>query len=256
MEEPNEKDGLVESSTSYKWNLSFLPIISMSMSIIAIILGYIVGISTGSVKPFPYLPFISDLGDLRPENSIFSFFITLSCYFSWCIFIIRYYQIKDLYERCPKSNVASLCLGACLILGKLMVSAFQLTNIKSVHFIGAGLYFVGVTFYIGFQVYVTYINAHRMRKTLLVTRTICLIVMSISIVIFAVFMTPGLSKYNRGGSNVAQTAEWLMAISKMVFISTFLADFWGLRVSFHVRFYEDEIRGSPVAVRYQSLTNE
>ena len=247
----SENDSLVSPDGFYKWRLSALPIVSISSSILAIVLGYIIGIETGSVERFPYLPFISDLGDLRPESSVFSFFITLSCYFSWCIFIVRYFQVKEIYSQCLKTNLFSLYVGAVLIVGKIMVSAFQLTNIKSVHFIGAGLYFAGVTLYISCQVYITFNNETRWRTLLLVVRIVCLIVMVINSIIFTVFMAPGMEKYNRGGANVAQTAEWLMAIFKMVFVFSFLGDFWGTKVSFHVHFHETQ--ATSTSIRYKSL---
>lgn len=124
------------------------------------------------------------------------------------------------------------------IIGQIIVASFQLSSEKVIHSIGAGIYFLGV---IGFTIAQTCIQYkievprildlkdRNLRKSVLVfyTRVLCCAGLLVSVIIFGCFFAiPSLHKYNRNANNVAQGAEWMMAVLKCVYILTFMYDFW------------------------------
>ena len=216
--------------------LIILPILTVFMSATACLLGYLVAVETGSVKPYPHFPFISELGDLRPESNIYNFFMIISCFATSYIIIIRYFQVKETYTGCYMMNQLSTGFGAAFVIGKIMAASFQKTCLPSLHYIGAAIFFLGATAYMTSQVYMTYKTLTRSKMYLLIIRIICFVGMSVSIIIFSVFLIKG-----RFGRNVAVAAEWCMAIFKMTFMLTFLGDFWQQKMRLQLNFYTERI---------------
>lgn len=209
------------------------------MSVLACAMSYGIGLSTGTIEKLPFLPFISDMGDSPPESSVFTLGLSISCFFTLMVIIVRYNQVKCIYYNGWKANDTSIYFGVIFVLGKLIIASFQLSSNKLVHYLGAALYFIGTTVYVALQVYITHKNIKKTSRAVLYIRAVTFVGMFFSAILFAVFFgVPSLKVYNRYGANVAQGAEWSFAVLKMAFMLTFLYDFWNVDVSFNIKFKE------------------
>lgn len=217
------------STTSLKKThhvIVWLPLATAMLSSFTCAMSYVIAIREGRMRRLPFIPFISDTGDHRPQSSLFTLGLALSCFVTLIIGIIRFFQIKNVYHSCRRVNRISLVVCIIFVFGKLVVSAFQLSSVIWVHFLGAGLYFLGAAIYSLLQVHIS--TKVPCRRYVLIVRLVCTCGMFVSGMIFGIFMSPQLTHYNRNGLNVAQSAEWCFAILKSVFMVTFVSDFWKL----------------------------
>ncbi|XP_066916428.1 modulator of macroautophagy TMEM150B-B-like isoform X1 [Clytia hemisphaerica] len=247
---PNHANNRKSYQINLRWIIFSLPIISSLCSFIACLMAYIIGVNSGTLKPLPFIPYISDTGDFKPNSSIFTLFLILSSFATLVIAIVRFYQIAA-EARCSIANRAALVSAFLFLLGKIVVSSFQLSSNIFVHFAAAGLYFLGATIYTLLQCYITYrflgdsINKERFVKDstwrrgciVYLIRVVCCVGLVINLIIFGVFATiPSLEIHNRGGANVAQATEWALAAFKIIFLSTFTYDFWNIEFKFGMEF--------------------
>eukprot|EP00794_Sanderia_malayensis_P017788 gene17786-19565_t len=232
--------GLFKSKTVYgKQGKSFgnkllisLPILNVLIPLVFIIASYIYAEQTH--KSFlPHgntVPFISDIGDKRPQSSLFTFGLTLGSFATLGVIITRYCQVKHFSLQFDnKANKCALFVGLLFLLGKLVVVSFQLSSEKAVHFIGAGIYVIFATVYSIIQTAISCKNRRlygAYEKYILATRILLLAAMIIGTFLFGVFLAPSLTKYNRKGYSVSQSGEWLFACGKMFYLLTFVVDFW------------------------------
>ena len=204
-----------------------------------IVLSYFVGnlLNTLELPPNSNVPYISDVGNDIPQSSIFTFGLNLSVFFTLGIIITRYYQVKTLFARNDgRMNDAGLFAGLIFLIGKLMVAAFQIKSMQVAHFLGAGLYVLFGTVYGGIQSFISYENRKFNHGCVVVFIRIVLTVgMFAGGTVFAIFQIPSLHKYNRINYSVAQWGEWCWAISKTLFMLSFVEDFWRLEPVFSVR---------------------
>ncbi|XP_012554608.2 transmembrane protein 150A [Hydra vulgaris] len=182
-----------------------------------------------------YTPFVSEAGDQKPNSSIFTLGLSLSGMMTMVIIIIRFYQVKFYFternECFSRINNFSLICGITLVFGEFIVAAFQLSNITPIHFLGAGMNFLGAVLYCGTQCYFTSQNP----KTIFFFRVISTVTMAFSSMVFVVFMVPPLTRHNRNGENIAQTFEWILVTCQLIFMLTFLYDFRRLEVEFRFK---------------------
>lgn len=211
-----------------------LPLITVFFSSFACIFSYLIGINNGKIHRLPFVPYVSDTGDLKPHSSVFTFGMIMSSGCTLAILIVKFYQIKNEYKMGSVLNKVSFSFGLVFVFGKIIVACFQLSSYIAIHFIGAGLYFVGVTLYATMQTYITYKMKHS--GFLFTVRFCCVFGLMVNLGIFAVFMIPGLTHHNRNGENVAQSAEWTLVIFKCIFMLTFTHDFWQTRIKINVLF--------------------
>ena len=213
-----------------------IPIGITVISIGTVILAYYCGVQSGSLAPLPFIPFISDLGNDKPASSVFTLGITLIAQLNLFLVIFAYCYVRDTYGTCKRANKASLVMGLVLVLGKLVVGAFQLTSVKDIHFFGAALYFIGSVMFAIFQSHIARVNVPQCPSLLYWFRLICTSLMSISLVVFMVFLVPVLTKHNRNGANIGQIAEWCFSISKTLFTLSFIYEFSGELPEVDIRF--------------------
>ena len=233
-----------EPVESYQRVIFSLPIITVLMSSLACIIAYSIGVNEGKIDQLPFLPYISDTGDLKPQSSVFTLFMGLSCFFTFAIILVRYYQVKYFKSyrvKCYKANEASFYSGTIFVFGKLIVASFQLSSNIVIHFLGAGMYFLGASIFAVLQLYITYHNQYKESCLyLMYIRGVCCTGMIISMVVVGIFVIPALSIHNRDGENVAQGAEWTIAIFKSIFMLTFLHDFWKVQMKVLFSFQQTE----------------
>lgn len=178
------------------------------------------------------VPFISEIGNKQPQSSLFTFGMVLTSITSLGIVATRYFQVKHFFVKYDgRLNIAGLIFGMVFVLGKIMTGCFQEASQREVHFIAAGFYVICASVYAGIQTFITYKNRTLYSKreiAVLAFRVFCTLGMTISTVIFLVFLHPDLRKYNRSGKSVSQGAEWFLVVCKMLFMLTFVSDFWYL----------------------------
>ena len=115
---------------------------------------YLIGVNSGTLEPLPFIPYISDTGNLKPSSSVFTLFLVLSSFVTSIVVVVRFFQISS-ELRCRKTNIAALVVAFIFLFGKIAVSSFQLSSHKGVHFGAAGLYFGGATIYCAMHCYIT-----------------------------------------------------------------------------------------------------
>ena len=214
----------------YRCAIMALPIITVAISVSTIIIAYLVARYTREnedITPetnctlhtnFP--PYISDVGDCKPQSSFFTFGMILSGCVTLSIFIVRFLQVRNFFVDRDCANLASIITAFVLIIGKFMAVSFQLSSHKSIHFFGAALYFFGTFVYTTLQARITYNDNNK----LFILRLMCSFGLFSTGFLFAVFLIPSLElKYLE--YNIAQVSEWVFAILKMLFMLSFWFDF-------------------------------
>ena len=242
-----------------RWLVFLLPIISFALSFIACLVAYIISVNTGKLAPLPFIPYISDTGNVQPSSSVFTLFLVLSCFAASIVVVVRYYQLGA-ESQCPIANRVALVVSFVFLVGKIPVSSFQLSSNKFVHYGAAGLYFVGAAIYCILHCYITRqkreavignmsSNTQERRNLSIVygCRIVCCVGVLVNLIIFLVFASvPSLRVHNRSGANVAQIVEWLLALFKIVFIMTFCYDFWNIDFTFAINFQNARVVSAPV----------
>ena len=204
------------------------------------------------------VPYISDIGNYKPHSSVFTFGLSLGAMFGFWLILVRHIQVEKVYENTgSKANLAASICGSFGILGELIVGSFQLSSHFTIHYLGAFMHFVSIMIFMFIQTFITHRNIPSLgvkeiiwgqskksiyisklnRKSLTILayfRGLLSILLLVSVLIFAVFLLPSLSKYNRTGYSVAQIAEWFMFVFVILFMLSFLYDFKDLTCSVHV----------------------
>jgi Frag1/DRAM/Sfk1 family. len=203
-----------------------LPIVTVLISVITIVIAYTVATngreaSTSNCtlhRGFP--PYISDVGDCKPQSSVFTFGMVMSGCISFIIFFFRYLQVRNFYAAREKANFASIITGVVLVVGKFMAISFQLSSHKLVHYFGALGYFLGTFIYVCLQTRISY----QKDQLLFYVRLFCSVGLSITGLLFGIFIIPSVeAKYI--DLSISQISEWCFAAIKMFFMLTFWLDF-------------------------------
>ena len=246
MVEYQETNTQQKHGISLRWLIFFLPITSSVLSIIACLLAYLIGVNSGTLEPLPFIPYISDTGNLKPSSSVFTLFLVLSSFVTSIVVVVRFFQISS-ESRCRKINMAALVVAFIFLFGKIAVSSFQLSSHKGLHFGAAGLYFGGATIYFAMHCYITWRELVSVmsssQRIVFICRVIFFLGMVPTMTIFTVFaMVPSLAVHNRGGKNVAQIMEWALALFKFLYLMTFCYDFWKIEFTFTLSFKDVSVK--------------
>ncbi|XP_065051987.1 uncharacterized protein LOC135681434 [Rhopilema esculentum] len=212
-----------------------LPILNVALSLIFVVASYAYAYSKKGLSFLDSnhdVAFISDLGNKTPESSLFTFGMILSSCCSFGVVLVRYFQVKHSYVRLDnRFNKATLAAGSLFVFGKVMVSSFQNSSVKAVHFAGAGIYIIFACIYAAMQTLITLKNKvmyGKVKHLLCLSRPFLTAGMIVGTLILLIFLHPDLLKYNEKGKSVGQGGEWFFACCKMLFMLTFVADFWYL----------------------------
>lgn len=123
-------------------------------SFIAILLGHV---------DAPHYIYISDGAAVSPESCVFGQFVNLGAVLLGIVIYIRYRQIEELMydytnliKSMTKMNKTAMWFGYLSCLGLSMVANFQVTNVPSIHYLGALSCFGSACVYIWIQGHITY----------------------------------------------------------------------------------------------------
>ena len=245
-----------ESSLNrYRCVIMALPIITVTISVSTMIISYLVARYTRENEPITpetnctlrtdFPPYISDVGDCKPQSSYFTFGMILSGCVTLSIFVVRYLQVRNFYVDRDCANLASIITGIVLITGKFMTVSFQLSSHKPIHFFGAAGYFFGTFIYACLQTRITYGENFK----LFIFRLICSFGLFSTGFLFSIFIIPSLEmRYLE--YNIAQVSEWTFALLKMLFMLSFWFDFKNVIPVFDAVHYFEK---SPDASSYDNV---
>lgn len=152
----NNNNQQQQRTKRYRYVILSLPVLTVVISVVSTVAAFLVSTYKAEGKGIHFLPFISNIGDHRPESSVFTFGMTLSGCVTYSIIFIRYLQVRNFFVNRDLCNHASLVIGSLFIIGKFMVVSFQLSSQIVVHFFGASVYFIGAFLYCVLQTVISY----------------------------------------------------------------------------------------------------
>lgn len=253
-----------------EWGLCWLPFVVSLLMVTCFVATYIMAVVFDDVtEVFPY---ISDTGGNAPESSVFTFLLSLSGYAAAILIYVRYKQIleynkEDIY-RVLAMNKYSLYMGIISCLGVIVVSAFQDTDVITVHLIGAGMAFVGGLIYMGIasKISLRLRVPSRLAWTRILITTVCFIALILTLVnaYIANKEEPSMEDMEHKHPNctvrpfphytrrpwpgywkpcmagyvyhvVSAVSEWTMALSFLVFFLTYVGDLRKITMETYVR---------------------
>lgn len=167
------------------------------------------------------VPYISHAGTYPPENSFFTFAMTVASFYQ---FVIVTYQYRIVRRRNTvllqvdggTRNIMSLLSGYVATLGVLIVGCFPTSDIATVHAAGVGFFVAGGQFYMYSLVHLEVLSLKRRCgsslwvKSLLVKR-VCAAFTTLMLFIFFVFSGAAYSKWTPGpldGREKASRSNW------------------------------------------------
>lgn len=234
--------------------LHFLPILTPICILGTFFITYCMSVTKGHVEIV--FPFISYTAIHDPARSIFGQFVNIGALLLGANVYIRYLQMSKVLHLLSASkgfrrvNQASLWVGLISAFCFTMVANFQILEMRYVHYTGAGLAFILGLAYLWLQTSMT-IRYNRWscvavaQLVISIATSIFLVIFICSKVIYKVQKHRGVgTKYDvlRGVYLTATTSEWLVAISIMVFVWTFVKDFSKLQLKPpSVRFSDPEL---------------
>lgn len=214
-----------------------LPICLVFMPTFLILIAFVYAKAEGTLAlpPTRDVPYISDLGNVQPQSSFFTLGLAFGAFFTVLLVIVRYIQVKSSYDGInPWINTVGLVTGLLIAVGQITVASFQLSTNSSVHYLGAVLYTFSAVIYIPIQTFISDKEMYlcgRYRSVFLYARGLLTSGVLLGFLIFSMFLLPPFVKFNRPGYSVAQSGEWCFAVFKMLYMLTFIVDFWKLQPS-------------------------
>lgn len=253
----NKANGPKESSLKWRWKSGNLLIISLPLGAGIVPVTFMIGAYFHAkdsdmlkLKNNTDVPYISDIGNYKPHSSVFTFGLMMSAMFAMWLIIVRFLQVKVLYNNTKsKANLCSFFVGMLSILGEIMVGSFQLSSQLVMHNVGAFAHFVSFMIFMCIQTFITHRNIDNTGKRnydiyLVILRGLLSGGVFLCLVIFGIFFAvPSLFAYNRTGYSVAQSAEWAMLSCTVTFLLTFVYDFKDLTCSVNVSYLENKTAG-------------
>uniref|UniRef100_A0A3B5ME24 CWH43-like N-terminal domain-containing protein n=1 Tax=Xiphophorus couchianus TaxID=32473 RepID=A0A3B5ME24_9TELE len=108
---------------------------------------------SGTVDLTEDFPYISTCGDKPPASCWFSQVCNIGCVLALTFETLRFRHLKDCPKCSSRLNIASFSLGIISSVGLSVTGNFQVSSIKSVHYIGAFLGFAGGLAYLWIQLF-------------------------------------------------------------------------------------------------------
>ncbi|XP_014283554.1 DNA damage-regulated autophagy modulator protein 2 [Halyomorpha halys] len=227
------------SSTLARRNLHVIPTLVCLITPLTFVATYLLSVYYQHV--YPVFPYISDTGAESPESSIFSQFINISALLlGGCVYIrglqvAKFANFKFKIGPHLRLHCIATWIGYGSCLGLSMVANFQVNKLKSVHYMGACLCFLGGTVYFVLQTIFSYYMAQLYDgKTIFICRCI---LCSLSTVLLLAAISAGIAPGpddsfhwtprdpDYGWHLVSTSSEWLLALTQSLMVLTFLPEF-------------------------------
>ncbi|XP_027019705.1 DNA damage-regulated autophagy modulator protein 1 [Tachysurus fulvidraco] len=215
--------------------LCFMPTFLVIWSSITFILNYLIALGRGDVDLI--FPYISDTGVAPPERCIFGLMATISAFAGFATMFARYKFVQKLIEgrvaMSPCLNKAAFVLATLSCIGMCFVATFQETEMRTVHDIGALLFFVCGMIYIILQTIISYkvypygsskCTCHvRAIFSAVALLTVAITIISASFLKTQFHWTPEDQGYKL--HVVSAACEWIAAFTFVFFFYTYIQEF-------------------------------
>ena len=179
------------------------------------------------------VPFISDIGEGLPQSNLFSFGLAIGAFCTAAMVVVRYLQVRYFVDNIsPRVNHIGLISGLFIAIGQAAVASFQLSGLTTAHYLGALIYSFSAVVFAPIQTYISFKEKTLCgvyREIFLYLRGFLSAGIFLAFLIFGMFFVPPLAQYNERGFPVSQSGEWCFAGFKMIFMLTFIVDFWRLQ---------------------------
>ena len=216
----------------------------------------------------PFLPFVSDLGVLPPEASLFSIFMNVGSILIIFVAIIRYESTKTLNEN-NKSltsdarqsidfwNNCSLVTGMCMAVGFIIVANFRNSEgviVQIIHNVGAVFGFFSTVFDMYFQSRVASTMSHNQMARVRLALTVWALALAVTYNVLSIVsfvLNPNAlgdtllrlkwsSDQNGYVLHVLSTfLEWILIFSLSPYFLTFVSQFKKFSLSKRLVVYKD-----------------
>lgn len=215
------------------------------------------GLAVAQNHTFPDFPYISYTGIEEPESGIFTFCVAVAAIMLAANAEMRFLFLREKMIRKQanytkhwvNANFAGLVMALLSSLGLLLVACFQVDTMKPPHYTGAFLCFTVAVGYLWLQAVLT--KKLKRPKWEFICQIINSFASTVIFILFSVSKTyykmmrkkhPDWTKWDRlrGVFLLSTVTEWLLALSIMFFVMTFVNCFKELRViTIEVQLTED-----------------
>lgn len=208
----------------FQQGLCSLPVCLVVLSSSTFIFSYVISVLRHDVDAI--LPYISDTANNPPESCFFGLMTFISaCTGIFTIYAMYKYMAKlgeDTGAVSTCCNRAALVIGLLSCFGMCVVATFQESAVKSVHYIGALLFFLCGALYISMETYLSYrFYPHGF------SLFVCRIRLTISVISVVVFLPIVICKCLEDPlfQKISAGCEWIVAFSFVSFFFTYIHDF-------------------------------
>lgn len=180
---------------------------------------YGVAVSNESVNLTVEFPYISACGAYSPQSCWFSQICNVSSFLIIWIVVVRYQQVRDLGDQCPRVNLAALVLGFISSIGVSILGNFQQSVSLGIHLFGAFLAFNAGLAYFWVQLWLTYkAEPSQDRRWLGPLRAFLCSLSTVLLVAMVVL-------HSTGFKSQAAMCEWALVMNFFLLFSLFAAEF-------------------------------
>ncbi|XP_022089265.1 DNA damage-regulated autophagy modulator protein 1-like [Acanthaster planci] len=139
--------------------LAAVPVALVVIATLLLSITFSVSVARRDVAPF--FPYISFLGSKPPESIVFSYLLYVSSLLVFASSFVRYRLVKlsssDLSKHSRRLNIAGFILSVLASIGMSVVATVRITEVYSIHMLGAGLFFWPSTTYCILQTVLSYL---------------------------------------------------------------------------------------------------
>ncbi|BES93674.1 Frag1/DRAM/Sfk1 family [Nesidiocoris tenuis] len=227
-------------------NLEVFPMAVCLLGPITFCLTFVLAVKLGHVSML--IPYISYTGEMPPEKNLFSQFLNITAFLLAICVYIRHVLVstasEDDYLVNSNVNGIATAFGLVSCFGMCTVANFQVNNVRSVHYFGAFLCFVGGNVYFLFQTIFSYrLSYMGHNKDVLICRLVlCLCAFAFNVI---TVVTGVLSYRHFRGKDPnhwtpeedgfiwhisSATAEWLLTFVQSMLVLTFFPEFKAVQI--------------------------
>uniref|UniRef100_A0A7M5XL27 CWH43-like N-terminal domain-containing protein n=1 Tax=Clytia hemisphaerica TaxID=252671 RepID=A0A7M5XL27_9CNID len=194
------------------------------------------------------IPYPVNLTKSEPESGLYQLGLLLSTMLTFCVVIMRYIQINNIYPRNLKGfNIMALIMAIIVLMSSMVSAAYPLTSSY-----GAACYpaicisYLFTVFYMTFQSYISFHTDAFYNGSVCYIRIGCTI-LSLCVPIISVFSRVGLTNTSPAYHQLTAACEWVFNLLIVVYFYSFCYDFNLTKIRSYV--VDDMIRKSADSFR-------
>jgi len=225
------------TNTRTKNFFPLLPFVASSIKLFLFITSYLSGIFYN--KTLHYLPHPSELTVSEPECGIFGMALTLGSMLTFCVCILRYVQINNVYPRkYRKLNIFSLSIGVLMVTATMVSVVYPVDGEWSeVHLPVTCVFYVSAAFYMTTQTHISKNTEPFYNKCVCGVRITCSTLSMCTPIVYT--LSRLLIATDKRWYGIPAACEWFMHLLLIVFIYTFCADFNKVKIRSYI--YDENV---------------